>query len=128
PRELWIGRKASLRHLRTWGCPAHVLKPESKKMEPKTKVCLFVGYPKGTRAYYFYSPQERKVFVSANATFLEEEYIRDHKSRSEIVLKELLDTSNSRVESEDVITTSDTNVESDQRLPSKHQQVVHRCN
>src|ERR1051325_5434906 len=31
PFELWRGRKASLRHLRIWGCLAHVLEANPKK-------------------------------------------------------------------------------------------------
>ncbi|WRX12109.1 Integrase [Theobroma cacao] len=125
PRELWTGRKSSIRHLQTWGCPTHVLKLESPKMEPKTKVCLFVGYPKGTKGYYFYSDQDKKVFVSMNATFLEEEFVRNHKPKSEIVLKELSDLSDVRVNSEDVITLSDSRVETETQL--EHQIVVLRC-
>ena len=89
PLELWNGRKASLRHFRIWGCPVHVLKNRSGKLEPRSQVCLFVGYPKETRGGFFYNPQENKVFVSTNATFLEEDYMSNHKPRSKIVLKEL---------------------------------------
>ena len=53
-------------------------------------MCLFVGYPKKTRGGFFYSPEENKVFVSTNATFLEEDYMREFKPRSKVVLEELL--------------------------------------
>ncbi|KAL0561491.1 hypothetical protein IC582_001919 [Cucumis melo] len=89
PLKLWYGRKGSLRHFRIWGCPAHVLENNPKKLEPRSKLCLFVGYPKGTRGGYFYDPKDNKVFVSTNATFLEEDHIREHKPRSKIVLNEL---------------------------------------
>ncbi|KAA0051846.1 retrotransposon protein, putative, Ty1-copia subclass [Cucumis melo var. makuwa] len=42
------------------------------------------GYPKGTRGGYFYDSKDNKVLVSTNATFLEEEHIREHKPRSKI--------------------------------------------
>ena len=87
PLELWNGRKVSLRHFRLWGCPAHVLKNKTGKLDPKFVVCLFVGYSKKTRGGYFYSPEDNKVFVSTNATFLEDNYISDHKPRSKIVLR-----------------------------------------
>ena len=64
PLELWSGRKPSLRHICIWGCTTHVLKGKTGKLEPRTEVCLFVGYPKGTRGGLFYSPQDKKVFVS----------------------------------------------------------------
>ena len=36
-----------MRHLHIWGCPAHVLKGKSDKLQFKTEVVFFVGYPKG---------------------------------------------------------------------------------
>ena len=57
------------------GCPAHVLKGKTGKLEPRIEVCMFVGYPKGTRGGLFYSPSDKKVFVSTNVTFLEYDYM-----------------------------------------------------
>ena len=45
--ELWNRRKPSMRHLHIWGCPAHVLKGKSDKLQSKIEVVFFVGYPKG---------------------------------------------------------------------------------
>ena len=87
PLELWNGRKTSLRHFRIWGCPAHVLKNKTTKLEPRSQVCL---YSKETRGRLFYSPDDNKVFVSTNATFLEEDYMREFKHRSKVLLEELL--------------------------------------
>ena len=70
PKELWTGRKPSLGHVRIWGSLAHVLKRDPNKLEARTYVCLFVGYPKGTKGYLFYDPQEQMVIVSTNARFL----------------------------------------------------------
>ena len=89
PTELWTGRQPSLRHVRIWGSPAHVLKVDTDKLESRTEVCLFVGYPRGTKCGLFYSPKDRKVFFSTNARFLEEDYVIDHKPKSKIVLEEL---------------------------------------
>ena len=36
PVELWNSRKPSMRHLHIWGCPAHVLKTKSDKLQSKT--------------------------------------------------------------------------------------------
>ena len=60
-----------------------------KKLDSRSKLCLFVGYTKETRGGYFFDPKENKVFVSTNATFLEEDHVREHKPRSKIVLSEL---------------------------------------
>ena len=41
----------------------------------------FVGYPKDTKGYLFYDPQEQKVIVSTNVRFLEEDYTINNKPR-----------------------------------------------
>ena len=71
PMKLWSGHKPSMRYLHTWDCPAHVLKGKPDKLEPKSEICLLMGYPKETRGYLFYSRNDNKVFVSTNAKFLE---------------------------------------------------------
>ncbi|XP_019252642.1 PREDICTED: uncharacterized protein LOC109231435 [Nicotiana attenuata] len=60
PIELWTGRKPSLRHIRVWGCPAHVLKGKEDKLESRTEVCIFIGYPKGTNCGLFYLSQRKE--------------------------------------------------------------------
>ncbi|KAA0033218.1 gag/pol protein [Cucumis melo var. makuwa] len=47
------------------------------------------GYPKESKGGLFYDPQENKVFVSTNATFLEEDHIRNHQTRSKLALEEI---------------------------------------
>ena len=89
PTELWKGRKPSLSHIRIWGAPAHVLRKDPNKLESRTEVCMFVGYPKGTRGGLFYSPSDKKVIVSTHTTFLEEDYISNFKPKSKIILEEL---------------------------------------
>ena len=50
-KELWTGRKPSLGHIRIWGSPAYVPNRDPSKLEAMSNVCLFVGYPKGTKGY-----------------------------------------------------------------------------
>ena len=85
PLELLNGCKPSLRHIRIWGCPTHVLKGKTRKLELLYEFCLFVGYPKGTRGGFFYSLEEKKMFVSPNAIFLEHDYITNYKPRSKVI-------------------------------------------
>ncbi|KAA0038166.1 gag/pol protein [Cucumis melo var. makuwa] len=47
------------------------------------------GYPKESKGGLFYDPQENKVFVSTNTTFLEEDHIRNHQTCSKLVLEEI---------------------------------------
>ncbi|KAA0047456.1 gag/pol protein [Cucumis melo var. makuwa] len=93
PSSFWGGRKPSLSHFKIWGCPAHVLVKNPKKLEPRSRLCQFVSYPKEMRGGLFFDPQENRVFVSTNATFLEEDHMRDHKPRSKLVLNEATDKS-----------------------------------
>ena len=66
-------------------------------MEARLEVCLFVGYPKGTKGDLFYNPNEQKVFVSTNVIYLEEDYMMNHKPRSQIVLEEMFGTQSTPV-------------------------------
>ncbi|XP_075515579.1 uncharacterized protein LOC142550225 [Primulina tabacum] len=100
PLELWNGRVPNLRHIRIWGCHAYVLKRKMDKMEPRSKLCMFVGYPKGTRGSYFYSPQDKKVFVSTNATFLENKHIEESESKSKVFLEEIAKSSTPEIRTE----------------------------
>ena len=60
PYEMWYNKKPVLAHIKIWGCPAYVKHIESDKLGAKSEKCLFVGYPKETRGYYFYNPSEQK--------------------------------------------------------------------
>ena len=71
PYEMWKGIKPILNNIRIWVCPTHMFKGKMIKLESRTQMYLFVGYPKGTIDYYFYNNEEQKVFVSTNANFLE---------------------------------------------------------
>ena len=61
--------------LRIWGCESHVKKLTSDKLAPKTDKCLFMGYPREIKGYYFYNPNKNKVFIAWKAMFLEKEFI-----------------------------------------------------
>ena len=66
-----------------------MLKGKPNKLEPKSEVCLLVGYPKETRGYLFYRCNDNKVFVSTNAKFLENDYMNDYTPKSRVVLVEM---------------------------------------
>ena len=89
PMELWSGRKPSIRYLHIQGYLVHVLKGKFDKLEPKTEVCMFIGYPKETMGYLFYNYTVIKVFVSTNDKFLENDYMNNFTPRSRVVLAEM---------------------------------------
>ncbi|GJY35639.1 retrotransposon protein, putative, ty1-copia subclass [Tanacetum coccineum] len=63
PYEIWHGQAPKLSYLRVWGCEAFVkhdtlTKPD--KLDPRSFKSIFIGYPKETMGYSFYSPSENK--------------------------------------------------------------------
>ena len=46
-----------------------MLKVKLDKLESKSEVCTFEGFPKGTKGWLFYNPRGQKVLVSTNAVF-----------------------------------------------------------
>ncbi|CAL9108128.1 unnamed protein product [Musa textilis] len=75
PYELWNGKKFDLKVVKIWGYPAHVKRHSPDKLESRTNWCKFVGYTKETCGYYFYHPEDQKVFVAKRAVFLKKEHI-----------------------------------------------------
>ncbi|KAL0427517.1 UNVERIFIED_CONTAM: hypothetical protein Slati_2926500 [Sesamum latifolium] len=75
-----------------WGhaletAPAYVKRLVGDKLDSRSSLCRFIGYPKETAGYYFYDPTEQKVFVSRNAVFLEKGFSSDNR-RDEVLIEE----------------------------------------
>ncbi|KAI9153855.1 hypothetical protein LWI28_017540 [Acer negundo] len=89
-------------------------------MESRSETCIFVGYPKETKGYYFYSPSDLKVFVSTNAKFLEKDYMNDSVPRSRIVLNEISgDTIPREVTQPNPIVSSDPTQDQQPTIPRR---------
>ncbi|KAK4397625.1 Retrovirus-related Pol polyprotein from transposon TNT 1-94 [Sesamum angolense] len=73
--------------LETAASPAYVKRLVGEKLDLRSSLCRFLGYPKETIGYYFYDPSEQKVFVSRNAVFLERGFPTDTR-RDELLLEE----------------------------------------
>ncbi|KAL0411306.1 UNVERIFIED_CONTAM: hypothetical protein Slati_3720300 [Sesamum latifolium] len=85
PYQIWHGKPASYKYLRVWGSPAYVKRLVGDKLDSRSSLCRFVGYPKETAGYYFYDPSEQKVFISRNAVFLKKDFQVDTR-REELLL------------------------------------------
>nr|GEZ91738.1 hypothetical protein [Tanacetum cinerariifolium] len=60
------------------GCEALVKRDtltKPNKLDPRSFRCIFIGYPKETMRYSFYSSSENKVFVAQNVEFFENDLI-----------------------------------------------------
>ena len=66
-----------------------MLEKKADKLEPRSELRLFIGYPKGTKGGMFYSPDDQRIVVSTHFKFLEEDYIANHRPMSEVTLDEL---------------------------------------
>ena len=75
PYEVWFGVKPQVKHLRVFGCDpfAHVSRDERGKFDSKTRKCILVGYSLQSKAFRLYDPQRRKLIVSRDVKFNEEE-------------------------------------------------------
>ncbi|KAL0413298.1 UNVERIFIED_CONTAM: hypothetical protein Sradi_1531500 [Sesamum radiatum] len=87
PYEIWHDKPASYKYLTVWGSPAYVKRLVGDKLESRSSLCRFIGYPKETAGYYFYDPAEQKIFVSRNAVFLEKGFSSDSRC-DEVLIKE----------------------------------------
>ena len=88
PYEMWYGKTPSYKYLRVWGCAAYVKQLVGDKLDMRSSLCKFVGYPKESIGYYFYDAMEQRVFVSRNATFLEEKFL-SNRSGNVVELEEV---------------------------------------
>ena len=93
PYEIWRGKKPSLKFVKILGCPAYVEKQNPDKLDTRSEKYNFIGYPKEGIGYYFWHPQEQKVFVARNAIFLEKEFLLDGCG-NEVDLEEIQEPGN----------------------------------
>ncbi|KAK9350066.1 hypothetical protein V1505DRAFT_53218 [Lipomyces doorenjongii] len=70
-------RVLSVSKLRVFGCLAHHLVTDRHKLDNKTKVAVFVGYPHEQSGYRLYDPETQKLLVSRNVTFDEKRSYKD---------------------------------------------------
>ena len=86
PHEVWIGKKASLSHLRLFGCDAylHVSKDKRTKLDNKSERCIFIGYKDGLKGYKIWNSKTRKVVYNRDVVFRGVKYFVKH----EVISKE----------------------------------------
>ena len=95
PYEIWKEKRSGMNFMKVWGCKAFVKRQASDKLGPKSEECIFVGYPNETKAYYFYSPSEQKVFIARDAVFMERDFVSKRNSGRTIDLDEDREPQNS---------------------------------
>ncbi|KAK4397587.1 Retrovirus-related Pol polyprotein from transposon TNT 1-94 [Sesamum angolense] len=95
--------------LETAASPTYVKRLVGDKLDSRSSLCRFIGYPKETAGYYFYDPFEQKVFVLRNAVFLERGFPTDTR-RDELLFEESSKAPQSNVGTSSAPTVSTDNV------------------
>lgn len=87
PYEAWTGQKPQVDGLPVFGCQAfvHVPKDERKKLDSKSKKCIFLGYGANTKGYRLYDPVKGKICHSRDVIFNESKYGHDERPEYEQV-------------------------------------------
>ena len=75
PQKVYSGHKPSVAHLRVFDSIAyfHILDERSKKLDEKSEKCIFVGDSECSKAYKLYNPVTKKLVISRDVKFNEEE-------------------------------------------------------
>ena len=75
PYEAWTGEKPGVDHFREFGCDVWVFDEDKtrSKLAPKSKKMVFVGFANGSKAVRYYDKTTRKIKVSRNVVFNENE-------------------------------------------------------
>lgn len=77
PYERWYGHKPDVSHFRVWGCRAfvHIQRDQRTKTQSHTAECVFIGYPEDHKAWKFYNPKSRKVIISRDVIWDENNFL-----------------------------------------------------
>jgi GAG-pre-integrase domain len=107
PYELWFGRIPNVYFIKIWGYEAYIKRLMSDKLSPRSDKCIFVGYLKETKGYYFYYKSENKIVVARHAVFLEKEFLARGSSGSNVQLEEIQITHESDIDGDFTIPSMD---------------------
>lgn len=76
PEEAWSGKKPSVHFFRVFGSIGYVHIPNSqrKKLDDKSVKCVLLGISEESKAYKLYDPIAKKVHISRDVIFAENEH------------------------------------------------------
>ena len=75
-KEMWSGSKPDISHLRIFGCAAyvHVLKGKRRKLNPKSREMIVVGYENLSKGWQFWDAKNRRIEISHDVKFNESRF------------------------------------------------------
>ncbi|GAA5917213.1 hypothetical protein JCM5296_005908 [Sporobolomyces johnsonii] len=88
PYEAYHGRAPDLSNLRAWGCVTYLrLTPEGRaaphKLADRGVRARFIGYPEDSKGWMFWVPEQRRVVLAWNATFVEDEFTNEREQEEQ---------------------------------------------
>jgi hypothetical protein len=75
PYEAWHGKKPRVDHLRIFGCIGHVKRvgPGVRKLSDRSQKMVLIGYEEGTKGYRLLDPVSKKLHISRDVIFEEDQ-------------------------------------------------------
>lgn len=75
PEEAWQGTKPAVHFFKVFGCVgyAHVPQQQRKKLDNRSIKCILLGVSEQSKAYKLYDPIGKRIIVSRDVKFAEEE-------------------------------------------------------
>jgi hypothetical protein len=73
PFEAWTSDKPNVTHFRIFGSRAwaHIPSENRKALDPKSTLCIFVGYPYDVKGYRLIDPSTNRLIIECNVQFEE---------------------------------------------------------
>ncbi|KAG7557329.1 Zinc finger CCHC-type superfamily [Arabidopsis suecica] len=87
PYEVYKGKKPNIEHLRVFGCLGYAKNDSAhlKKLDDRSRALVHLGTEPGTKAYRLMDPTSRKIVVSRDVVFIEDEGWKwSHKERESV--------------------------------------------
>jgi hypothetical protein len=83
PQEAWSGINMNVSHLRTFGCIAYAHIPSElrKKLDDRSDKCIFTGYNETSKSYRLYNPISKKLILSRDVKFLENQFSNETENQ-----------------------------------------------
>jgi transposase InsO family protein len=108
PEEAWSTIKPSVHYFKVFGCVAHVHIPETKrkKLDDKSFRCVMLGMSDESKAYRLYDPATKRIVISKDVIF-EEDECWDWGRSSEEMKQDVLDWGESEEEENGLIQSED---------------------
>lgn len=71
PEEAWSGKKPAVEYFRVFGCIGYVHVPDQRrrKLDDKSKKCVFLGVSEESKAWRLYDPITKAIVISKDVVF-----------------------------------------------------------